>query len=207
MASLKTKMLIVRKSEYPVAAGFPTGLETLIVNGCSLNKVEMRILRLSRLVTLDLSNNCISMLPQDWSALNSLAELKLAKNRITSIPASVFSGRCLATLAHLDLSENQLTLLPSSLINLSVLAVLKIDANQLASLPQGIGRLKRLIQLSAAGNQLQVLPGDFDRLTLHSLDLFGNPLSNSVEQAMEIVDDGGFPTMFELAVRCIKNNR
>jgi len=207
MAGLKTKMLILRRSEYPVAAGFPLGLETLIVNGCSLNRVEMRILRLSRLVTLDLSNNCISALPEDWSALNCLAELRLAKNRITIIPAAVFSGRRLATLAHLDLSENQLTSLPSSLTDLSGLAVLKVDANQLTSLPQGIGRLRRLMQLSAAGNQLQVLPADFDRLALQSLDLFGNPLSSSGEQTMDIVDEGGFPTLFELSVRCIKNHR
>jgi Leucine-rich repeat (LRR) protein len=207
IANLKTKMSITNKSDYPVTAGFPLGLETLTITGCALKRVETRILRLSRLVTLDLSNNSLSTLPDDWSALNCLAELKLAKNRLLSVPHTVFSGRRLTTLAHLDISENQLAVLPSSLIDLSNLAVLKVDANQLVSLPQGFGKLRRLVQFSAAGNQLQALPADFDRLALQSLDLFNNPLSECGPSSLEVVDDTAFPTLFELAARCVKNCR
>jgi Leucine-rich repeat (LRR) protein len=207
IANLKTKIVITNRSDYPVTAGFPLGLETLVVTGCALKRIETRILRLSRLVTLDLSNNSLSALPDDWSAMNCLAELKLSKNRLLNIPHTIFSGRRLTTLAHLDLSENQLAVLPSSLVDLSNLAVLKVDANQLVSLPQGFGRLRRLVHFSAAGNQLQALPADFDRLTLQNLDLFENPLSEGGPSSLEIVDGAVFPTLFELAARCVKNYR
>lgn len=206
-------MLIAKRSDYPVTTAFPNSLETLVVNGCALKKIESRIMRLSWLVTLDMSDNSISNLPDDWTALNCLAHLNLARNCIASLPSTIFSGKRLTTtLAHLDLSENQLTVLPSSLTDLSGLAVLKVGSNKLVSLPEGISRLRRLVQLSAAGNGLQVLPGDFDRLTLQSLDLFGNPLAaadddDNCQQSAIDVENDEFPALFELAARRIKNSR
>ena len=202
-------MVISNRSEYPVSSGFPSGLETLIIHGCSLKRVELRILRLSRLVKLDLSNNCLSSLPDDWSGLNCLAELRLMRNKLACLPRSVFSGNRVVTLTYIDVCENELIELPSNIVDLSNLAVLKLDSNKLTSLPHGIGRLHRLVQLSAANNLLDVLPGDIKELRLQTVDLFGNPLSAGVPTESTRL---GFareqlPSLFELAARCIRNNR
>lgn len=57
VASLKTKLVVKSRSEYPITEGFPSSLRTLQINGCSLKSVDSRILKLHNLSQLDLSNN------------------------------------------------------------------------------------------------------------------------------------------------------
>ena len=207
-AKLRSKLVITSRSAYPITTSFPPALETLCVNACLLRKVDSRIMKLSKLVCLDLSDNHISVLPEDWNSLPSLAELKLAKNQLSVLPATMFTVRIQTSLAHLDLSDNQLQMLTSALCGLSNLAVLKLDRNRLVSLPSGIGKLSRLVQLSASENQLKTLPGDFDRLALNSLDLSQNPLADDVPTTVVPCDNGAdVPTLFELAARCVRNHR
>ena len=207
-AKLRSKLVITSRSAYPITTSFPPALETLCVNGCLLRKVDSRTMKLSKLVCLDLSDNHISVLPEDWSSLPSLAELRLAKNQLSVLPASMFTGRIETSLAHLDLSDNQLQMLNAALCSLCNLAVLKLDRNRLVSLPLGIGKLTRLVQLSASENQLKTLPGDFDRLALNSLDLSQNPLAEDTPTTVVPCDDeADVPTLFELAARCVKNQR
>ena len=59
VATAKTKMVISSRSNYPVRDGFPRALEKLAVNHCLLRKIDSRILRLSLLVSMDLSDNHI----------------------------------------------------------------------------------------------------------------------------------------------------
>ena len=47
---MKTKLNIANRRDYPIRDGFPSGLEVLSVNGCSLRKIDSRILLLRRLV-------------------------------------------------------------------------------------------------------------------------------------------------------------
>ena len=207
-AKLRSKLVITSRSAYPITTSFPPALETLCVNGCLLRKVDSRIMKLSKLVCLDLSDNHISVLPEVWNSLPSLAELRLAKNHLLNLPASMFIGTLQTSLAHLDLSDNHLESLNAAAHSLSKLAVLKLDRNRLLSLPSGIGKLTRLVQLSASENQLKTLPGDFDRLTLNSLDLSLNPLAVDVPTTVVPCDDGAdVPSLFELAARCVKNQR
>jgi len=207
-AKLRTKLVITSRSAYPITTSFPPALETLSVNGCLLRKVDSRIMKLSRLVCLDLSDNHISALPADWNLLPNLAELRLAKNQLIELPAAMFTGRILTSLAQLDLSDNQLQSLNAAVYNLSRLSVLKVDRNRLVSLPSGIGKLTQLLQLSASENQLKTLPGDFDRLTLNSVDLSQNPLAVDAPTAVVLCDVGAdVPTLFELAARCVKNQQ
>jgi len=165
-------------------------------------------MKLSKLVSLDLSDNRISALPDDWNSLPSLAELRMAQNQLSDLPAAMFTKKMQLSLAHLDLSDNQLQTLTAAVYNLSSLAVLKLDQNRLVSLPSGIGKLARLVQFSASRNQLTTLPGDFDRLTLSSLDLSDNPLAVDTSTTVALCDDGtDVPTLFELAARCVKNKQ
>jgi len=206
-AKLRSKLVITSRSAYPITASFPPALETLCVNGCMLRKVDSRIMKLSRLVCLDLSDNHISALPDDWNFLASLAELKLAKNQILELPAAMFSGRLMMSVVHLDLSDNQLQTLSAAIYSLSRLSVLKVDRNRLIGLPAGIGKLMQLVQLTASENQLTALPGDFDRLALNSLDLSQNPLAADAPTTVLPCNDGAdsVPSLFELAARCVKN--
>jgi len=59
VACPKTKMVILKRSDYPIIENFPYSLETLQVNGCTLKCVDSRILRLRHLLVLDLSKNNI----------------------------------------------------------------------------------------------------------------------------------------------------
>jgi len=207
-AKLRSKLVITSRSAYPITTSFPPALETLCVNGCLLRKVDSRIMKLSRLVCLDLSDNHILVLPGDWNLLPSLAELRLGKNQLSELPAAMFKGRIQSSLAHLDLSDNQLETVSAAVYNLSRLSVLKMDRNRLISLPSGIGKLTQLVQLSASENQLNTLPGDFDRLTLNSLDLSQNPLADDSPTTVLPFDDGAdVPSLFELAARCVKNRQ
>jgi len=207
-AKLRSKMVITSRSAYPITTSFPPALETLCVNSCLLRKVDSRIMKLSKLVSLDLSDNRISALPDDWNSLPSLAELRMAQNQLSDLPAAMFTKKMQLSLAHLDLSDNQLQTLTAAVYNLSSLAVLKLDKNRLVSLPSGIGKLARLVQFSASRNQLTTLPGDFDRLTLSSLDLSDNPLAVDTSTTVAPCDDGtDVPTLFELAARCVKNKQ
>ena len=207
-AKLRSKMVITSRSAYPITTSFPPALETLCVNGCLLRKIDSRIMKLSKLVSLNLSDNHISALADDWNSLPNLAELRLAKNQLSDLPATMFTSKLHISLAHVDLSDNQLQTLNASIYNLSNLAVLKLDRNRLVGLPSGIGKLTRLVQLSASGNLLRTLPGDFDRLTLNSLDLSDNPLAEDTPTAVVPCDDGmDVPTLFEWAARCVKNKQ
>lgn len=205
-AKLRTKMIIASRSAYPITTSFPPSLETLCVNGCLLRKIDSRIMKLSKLISLDLSDNHISVLPDDWNSLPSLAELRLAKNHLSSLPTTMFTGSLRSSIAHLDLSDNQLQTLDPAAYNLSMLVVFKLDRNNFTSLPSGIGKLKRLMQFSASVNQLNTLPGDVDRLTLNSIDVSHNPLAvdtpTTVVQCADVTD---MPSLFELAARCVKN--
>lgn len=117
---------------------------------------------------------------------------------------------CLSTLQQtlqvLDISQNRLRCLPAQFCQLRELVNLKLDDNQLACLPFHIGRLSKLRFLSAANNQLSGLPGDFRKLSLENLDLFGNPFiqANPLDHTMRLT----FPLpLQELALRAVANLR
>lgn len=65
-----------------------------------------------------------------------------------------------------------------------------------------MGRLSKLRYLSAAHNRLAALPGDFRKLSLEKLDLFGNPFiqANPLNHSMKVT----FPfTLQELSSRAV----
>lgn len=155
---------------------------------------------------LDLSNNHIKKLPATIGDLSCLSELVLHNNHLESFSVALCLSTLQRTLQILDLSQNQLQALPAQFCQLRELVNLKLDDNELISLPFHIGRLSKLRFLSAAHNQLAVLPGDFRRLSLENLDLFGNPFvqPNSLDHKMNLT----FPLpLQEMASRAVANLR
>lgn len=151
---------------------------------------------------LDLSNNHIKKLPATIGDLGCLSELLLHNNHLEAFSDAL----CLSSLQHslqlLDLSHNRLRALPAQFCRLRELVNLKLDSNELACLPFHIGRLSKLRYLSAAHNRLAALPGDFRKLSLENLDLFGNPFvqANPLNHSMNLT----FPfTLQELSSRAV----
>ncbi|KAF6721851.1 Leucine-rich repeat protein 1 [Oryzias melastigma] len=202
----KKKLTIMSKKDYPLTSNFPYSLEQLQVSYCKLSRVDMRMLSLKALRKLDLSNNHIKKLPATIGDLSCLTELNLHNNQLEAFSEALCLSTLQQTLQVLDISQNRLRCLPAQFCQLRELVNLKLDNNQLACLPFHVGRLSKLRFLSAANNQLSGLPGDFRKLSLENLDLFGNPFiqANPLDHTMRLT----FPLpLQELALRAVANLR
>merc|ERR1712059_30869 len=174
----KKKLVVLKRGDYPTA-GFPVTLQSLTVSGLRLARVDNRMLKLKGLVSLDLSNNEITNLPDGLGDLASLRELSLVGNQLTSLPRSLCTGSLTSSLKLLNLSENKIILLPNYFCNLRQLVTLNVSKNQLNLLPPSLGKLASLKHLHASGNNLRVLPGSFSSLRLDTLELSGNDLQET----------------------------
>ena len=180
----KEKMVVSEKKDYPITKSFPSSLKELRVNGINLKKFDSRMLKLSRLVKLDLSDNNIAIWPESFNSLKDLQELHLSNNKLTSIPLSFFQTVS-KNLGLLDLSGNQLTMIPYVISKITSLVTLKLKDNQLRRLPVTISTLKSLKILELVGNpDLGVMPGSFLRLRLDHLSMSTKCLTTDVSGKM-----------------------
>ena len=135
---------------------------------------------LSKLTTLDLSENNLEELPAEvFDSLTSLTTLDLGDNSLEELPAEVFNS--LTSLITLDLSDNSLADLPDDLLNrLTSLTSLNLRNNSLTELPVDVFQsLTSLTSLNLNSNSLTELPVDvFQSLTsLTSLVMSQNSLT------------------------------
>lgn len=135
------------------------------------------MIKLRHLVSLDLSNNEISKLPECWDQVTCLRELNLAANQLTTLPRQFCTGALAKSLRQLNLSLNLIELLPNFTCSLAALLHLNLAKNKLRALPPAFARLNQLQHLDASHNLLTVLPGGLARLRLDSLELSGNSFS------------------------------
>jgi internalin A len=121
------------------------------------------------------TGNYLVILPEELRTLQTLEELHLACNQLSTLPKWI--GQ-LTNLTFLDLSGNQLNTLPESISQSTNLTSLDLASNQLSTLPKWISQLTNLAFLDLSGNQLNTLPESISQLTnLTSLDLASNQLS------------------------------
>lgn len=111
--------------------------------------------KLSRLVSLDLSENRILVLPSTIGGLSSLTKLDLHSNRIAQLPDAIGD---LLSLVSLDLSANDLTTLPATFGRLVRLEELDLSSNRLPALPDSIGSLASLKILNVETNDIEEIP-------------------------------------------------
>ncbi|KAM3856460.1 leucine-rich repeat protein 1 [Vipera latastei] len=202
----KTKMTITSKKDYPLTRNFPYSLEYLQASYCKLARLDMRMLCLRSLRKLDLSHNSIKQLPATIGDLVCLQELNLQDNHLESFNVALCKSTLKKSLQSLDLSQNKIKALPAQFCYLQKLIHLKLDDNNLIRLPFKIGQLSHLRFLSVARNKLPFLPSEFAKLSLESLDLFGNPF----EQPKPLVPDIHLKiplTLLEYSARAIINYR
>ncbi|EXB24279.1 putative LRR receptor-like serine/threonine-protein kinase [Morus notabilis] len=186
--------------------------------GLSGSIPETTIGKLTRLQTLDLSNNKITALPADLWSLGSLKSLNLSSNQISgSLPNNIGN---FGSLESLDISSNDLSgeipettgslvslkflklgrnrfeqSIPSGILNCQSLVSIDLSSNRLTgSLPDGFGSaFPNLKTLNLAGNEIRGRDSDFLELkSVTTLNISGNLFHGSVmgvfKEVLEVVD-------------------
>ncbi|KAL9362740.1 hypothetical protein Peur_045525 [Populus x canadensis] len=186
--------------------------------GLSGSIPDTTIGKLSKLQTLDLSNNKITSLPSDLWSLGSLKVLNLSSNQISGpLPNNIGNFGALETI---DLSSNNFSgEIPAAISSLGGLRVLKLDRNGFegsipsgilscqslyfidlsmnkldGSLPDGFGAaFPKLKTLNLAGNGIQGRDSDFSLMkSITSLNISGNSFQGSVmgvfQELVEVMD-------------------
>jgi len=149
----------------------------------------------SSLLTLKLSRNKLKVIPATIGRLQSLKNLYLDQNCISTIPNGTFAG---LQLNLLDLSSNRINVLPSGTPDWLSLAAslhhLNLQNNQLVDLPKPIGEmLTNLTFLDISDNRLAKLAGKFGSglQKLEELRLHGNNLMSlpgSIGEARSLLE-------------------
>ena len=103
---------------------------------------------------LDLSDNQLTALPDDFWRFRRLSRLFLTNNHFRAIPAVL--AQCPALLM-LSFKGNQLKEFASGVLPENLQWLILTD-NQLRTLPDDFGRYQKLKKLALAGNQLSALP-------------------------------------------------
>ncbi len=203
----KSEMKIMTRKSYPLNKSFPPSLAKLIINGCQMQKFDCRILKLTNLTALNLSDNTLSELPESLDTLLNLKELNLSKNKFKNVPPCLFNPILKSNLRFLDMSSNTLESLPVQICLLENLTNLRLDDNKITALPYNIGMLKSLRYLSIAQNSISLLPYGFCLLSIDSLDLSRNPLGVHAPSSVISMNLSAVPTLFEKAARIIVEKR
>nr|CAG4712320.1 unnamed protein product [Naegleria fowleri] len=106
---------------------------------------------------LNISNNYISTLGENFGKFTALKRLLMSKNYITRLPTSF--GR-LVNLVVLKASHNEISFIDEECFNenMKELKDIDLDYNCLKQLPRSIGTLESLISLRVEHNELVTLP-------------------------------------------------
>ena len=103
---------------------------------------------------LELSDNQLSELPDDFARLSKLKILFLTNNHFTKLPSVL--AEC-PKLEMVSFKNNQLVEVPEQSLPLTTRWLI-LTGNAITKLPDSIGKLKNLQKLALAGNQITSLP-------------------------------------------------
>ena len=200
LSKSKEKMIITEKKDYPIMKSFPTTLKNLKITGINLKYFDKRILALSHLVVLEITDNSISTIPETFHTMPNLKELNLSNNKIKSLPIRFFHCSTVKSLLLLDLSGNQLKVLPNAISNLSKLITLNMANNELTKVGVTLDKLP-LKRLELIGNSnLKVLPGTVPKLRLDFLSLSPECLTQD-DTGLKLHDNSfEIPSLMDLCI-------
>ena len=199
-------MKINSKEDYPIKTSFPSTLESLAINGCLLQRFDLRVLRLDNLKILNLERNSLTSLCDSMDSLTKLTCVYLRHNCFEHIPLCLMKGETSKRIMLLDLSDNKIKVLSHMLANLKEITTLNLDRNRIQFLPSNIGQLKNLKNLHLSKNKLKLVPWSFGTLQLNKLDLSEN-LFDEDDYQFGNYSLVNVPTLFEISARYVVKNR
>lgn len=153
-----------------------SNLKTLSLRGNNLLNVPDNLHLISKLETLNLSQNKLSTLQLTLGKMVSLKNLYLQGNKILEIPVGLSS---MCSLEDLRLDENKLFDLPQDFGLLTSLKHLDISYNRLHCLSENFGKLQNLETLNLNKNLLKDFPDSFGELSrLKIIDISENSIDS-----------------------------
>ena len=132
---------------------------------------------------LDLSNNKISRLPENFGDFKALKILFLSNNHFTEFPKVV--ANC-PNLTMIGFKSNQITTIPEDAFPKQLQWLILTD-NKIAALPKSIGECFKLQKCALAGNQLTHLPDEMAQCrNLELLRISANQLQELPQWLVEL---------------------
>ncbi|MBP9494371.1 MAG: serine/threonine-protein kinase [Erysipelatoclostridium sp.] len=126
------------------------------------------------LEVLDLTDNNLSSLPDDFYRFKKLKRLFLSNNQFDHIPKILVK---LPVLSMLGMRNNHIGIFEENALPLSIRWLILTD-NELKSLPESIGDLTLLQKCMLSGNQLSLLPNGLNKcINLELLRISANKLT------------------------------
>lgn len=149
-------------------------------NNFAFADIETVLQNFPNVVVMDLSHIGLSAVPQKISTLTKLQSLNLSNN---SIAQNFNYLSTLITLKELNLSGNQLTKIPAELSTLTQLTSLDLSNNAISqNFTATLAQLKNIEWLSFAGNQITNFPAEISQLTkLIHVNFSDNQISGGFE--------------------------
>ncbi|CAH1642848.1 unnamed protein product [Spodoptera littoralis] len=194
------KSLYIMKNRIEeIAPGLLTNLTQLENITIQLNDIKLHLHSNSITNLPGLKNliikDCFAELPKDLiTGCEALITLDLSQNRITGIPDNFFKD--LKNLEHLDLSYNRIAKLNSGVLSpLKQLKYLNLDRNHLEVLPEFFfAGLRKLEELSINENLLTTINAlAFQGATsLQTISMMGNKLALKSQEQIEYAYNMGF---------------
>ncbi|KAK7113399.1 malignant fibrous histiocytoma-amplified sequence 1 homolog [Littorina saxatilis] len=172
----------LRLLSFPVggtALGNLTSMKTFHAVGNYLFRLPSCFVQCYHIVSLDLSFNHFTEIPQPVFSLNKLEELNFAHNDIEEVSDHI--GQ-LVSLRELDLAGNTLSTLPLDIAKCRRIQRLDLSGKfyprgQMKQFPDGVCFLFELTDLNLSWQQIERIPDEFGKLKhLQRLNLKGNHL-------------------------------
>lgn len=141
-------------------------------------QLDVAIAEPEKVQVLSLGYTDLKSIPDGIGKMVNVEEIYLNDNKLSSVPASLFS---LPKLTILDISGNrQLSNIPATIANLKSLQFIKFGHNEKLNYSEifaGLGKISTLITVNVMGNKLRVVPDGISNLKqIKELNLADNRL-------------------------------